>query len=354
MSLHTSLCDILGCRYPIVQTAMGWVADASLVAASANAGCFGFLAGATIPPDEVESVILRVKSLTDKPFGINFHMFQPNSHELVDMVVRHKLRAVSYGRGPVPSLVAKLKANNVVCMPTVGLLKHASKAVSLGADVITIQGSEGGGHTGSVATTVLLRQVLAADLKVPVVVAGGMGDGRGLAAMLAWGAAGIAMGTRFLLTSDSPVPESTKTRYLECASPELIGVSSVLDGLPQRMLDNKLLTRLKNSGVLSRLWIAARSALAYRRLSGASFFQLLRAAHGMRASSGLSWSQAALSANAPMLIQRAMVEGVPDEGVLPGGQVAATIHSLPSCAELVESMVAEAEQCLRNCATLAT
>lgn len=347
MSLQTPLCDMLGCRFPIVQTAMGWVADANLVAATANAGGFGFLAGATIPRDEVESTILRIKQLTDKPFGINFHMFQPNSAEIVDLVIRHKIAAVSYGRGPVPKLVAQLKSHHVVCMPTVGLLKHARKAVELGANVITIQGSEGGGHTGAVPTTVLLKQVLAADLGVPVVVAGGMADGRALAAMLVWGAAGIAMGTRFLLSAESPVPQSTKQRYLQCQAPESIRVSRVLDGLPQRMLENKLLARLERSGALTKLWIALRSAIAYRNLSGASVFELARAALAMRSSMDLTLSQAALSANAPMLIQRAMVDGVADEGILPSGQVAATIDGLPSCDEIIQSIVTEAQARLK-------
>lgn len=341
-SLHTSLCALLDCRYPIVQTAMGWVADEKLVAATTNAGGFGFLACATIPPDEVEERITRTVALSSAPFGINFHMFQPNARQLVDLVIRHGVRAVSYGRGPDQRLIAMLKDAGVLCMPTVGLLKHAQKAVSLGADVITIQGSEGGGHTGAVPTTVLLRQVLEADLGVPVVVAGGMADGRALAAMLAWGASGIAMGTRFLLSSDSPVPAATKSRYLECLEPQRIRASTVLDGIPHRMIDNALVNRLERGGVLGKLWVSVRSALAYRRLSDASVFQLLQSARAMRASMGLSWVQAMLSANAPMLIQRAMVEGVPDEGVLPSGQVAATVGSLPSCAELIASIVSEA------------
>jgi NAD(P)H-dependent flavin oxidoreductase YrpB (nitropropane dioxygenase family) len=323
---------------------MGWVADPGLVAATINAGGFGFLAGATLAPDELEPAIIRIKELSDKPFGINFHMFQPNSAQVVDLAIRHQVRAVSYGRGPSPSLISKLKKHGVVCMPTVGMLKHASKAVELGADIITIQGSEGGGHTGAVPTTVLLNQVLAADLKVPVVVAGGMSDGRALAAMLAWGASGIAMGTRFLLSSESPVPLSTKSYYLKCRAPERIRISTALDGLPQRMLENKFLMRIENASSIRKLYIAIRSALAYRRLSGASLKELLVSAFAMRSSMGLSIAQASLSANAPMLIQRAMVDGAADEGVLPGGQVAGAIDTLSSCAEIISSIVAESEE----------
>ena len=134
--LQTRLTETLGCRYPIVQTAMGWVADPNLVAGSCNAGAFGFLAGATIPADEIERDILRVKSLTDRPFGVNFHMYQPNAADIVDLVIRHGVRAVSYSRSPGPEFIGRLKEAGVVCMPTVGLPKHAIKAVELGADIV--------------------------------------------------------------------------------------------------------------------------------------------------------------------------------------------------------------------------
>ncbi len=203
--LQTRLTELLGCRYPVVQTAMGWVADPKLVAATGNAGGFGFLAGATIPAEQMERDILRTKELTQQPFGVNFHMYQPNAADIVGLVVKHGVRAVSYSRSPGKEFIRKLKDAGVVCMPTVGAVKHAVKAVELGADVVTVQGGEGGGHTGSVPTTLLLPEVVR-SVKVPVVAAGGFKDGRGLVAAMAWGAEGIAMGTRFLMTADSPVP----------------------------------------------------------------------------------------------------------------------------------------------------
>lgn len=349
-ALQTRLCSILGCRYPIVQTAMGWVADAGLVAASCNAGGFGFLAGATIAPEELEREILRTRELTQQPFGVNFHMFQPNAEELVELVIRHKVRAVSYGRAPESAMILRLKNAGVVCMPTVGALRHAQKAVELGADVLTVQGSEGGGHTGEVPTSVLLPQVLDA-VQTPVVAAGGFYDGRSLAAALAWGASGIAMGTRFLLTSDSPPPEATKKRYLECRDPARVRVSRALDGLPQRMVQNPLMERLERAGALRKLLIALQNGLAYRRFTGASLPGLLRAALQMRRADGLSAAQAIMSANAPMIIQKAMVEGSPDEGALPGGQVSGLISGLPSCAELIADIVAGAEERLQAMCT---
>lgn len=348
VSLHTPLCDLLGCRYPIVQTAMGYVADAKLVAATANAGGFGFLAGVTIPPDQVEAEILKVKALTDQPFGINFHMFQPNAEQVVELAIKHRLRAVSFGRGPDQATIGRLKDAGVVIMPTVGAVRHAQKAVELGADVITIQGGEGGGHTGATPTSILLPQTLDA-VQVPVVAAGGFYDGRGLVAALAYGAAGIAMGTRFLMTSDSPVPRSTLDRYLQVKDPGRVRVSYAVDGMPQRMIDNALLAKLESSSSWRRLFYALGSAWQYKAQTGMSTAQMLRT--GLRAlREGDTAVQTLMAANAPVIIQRAMVDGAPDEGVLPSGQVAAVIEQLPSCAELIEDIVAQAKQRLQRLA----
>ncbi|MEZ5435100.1 MAG: nitronate monooxygenase [Pseudomonadales bacterium] len=129
---------------------------------------------------------------------MNFHMYQPNAPQILDMVVKHGVRAVSYSRSPGKEMVKKLKDAGVICMPTIGLPKHAAKAIEMGADAVTIQGGEGGGHTGAVPTTLLVPQVIDAVAgKVPVLAAGGFKDGRGLVAAMAWGADGIAMGTRF-------------------------------------------------------------------------------------------------------------------------------------------------------------
>ncbi|GAA4105044.1 nitronate monooxygenase [Zhongshania borealis] len=350
--LNTRITELLGCRYPVIQTAMGWVADPNLVAATGNAGGFGFLAGATIPPAQMEADILKVKSLTDANFGVNFHMYQPNAAEIIDLVIKHKIKAVSYSRSPGKDMVAKLKGAGVVCMPTIGLPKHAIKAVEMGADAVTVQGGEGGGHTGSVPTTLLLPQVVdAVGAQVPVLGAGGFKDGRGLVAAMAFGADGIAMGTRFLLTKESPVPDATKQRYLECKNPADIIVSQALDGIQQRMILNRFLSELERASALKKLLIALRNGLAFRKFTGASVFGLLKSALAMSKDGELTPAQAIMSANAPMIIQKAMVDGRPDDGVLPSGQVAGVIDQLLSCEELISGLVAEAEaQLQRLCA----
>lgn len=349
--LNTRLTELLGCEYPVIQTAMGWVADPKLVAATCNAGGFGFLAGATIPPEEMEDAILATKKLTDKPFGVNFHMYQPNAADIVNMVVRHGVRAVSYSRSPGKKMIAQLKNAGVVCIPTVGALKHAIKAVEMGADAVTVQGGEGGGHTGSVPTSILLPQVVDA-VDVPVVAAGGFKDGRGLVAALSYGAEGIAMGTRFLMTKDSPVPSETLDRYVKVNNPASVIVSHTIDGMPQRMINNELLSRLEKAGPFKRLVMAVSNGLAYRKYTGMSIVQLLKSAIQMRSGGQMTAAQTIMAANAPMVIQKAMVDGKPAEGVLPAGQIAGAIDSLLSCEQLINEIVRDAEASLdRLCGT---
>jgi nitronate monooxygenase len=341
-ALHTRLCDLLGIRVPVLQTAMGWIATPELVAASCNAGAMGFLATATIPPDDVDAAIARVKQLTDRPFGVNFLMEAPGAEKIVEATLRHRVKAASYGRGPRKDFIQRFKEAGVLCIPTVGAPRHAEKAVGLGADIIVIQGAEGGGHTGSVPTTLLLPQVLD-RVSVPVVAAGGFYDGRGLAAALAWGACGIAMGTRFLLTAESPVPAETLAHYF-AANVDDIRVTTEVDGLPQRVIVNQLVQRLESGSAPLRLLRALRSALAYRTLTGAPLAELLRSALALRKAEKLTRTQMLMAANAPILIRRAMVEGHPDEGVLPSGQVAGLLRDRPTVKELIERIVVEASE----------
>ena len=341
--LRTPLCDLLGCEYPVVQTAMGWVADARLVAATCNAGGFGFLAGATIEPDRLEAEILKLKSLTTHRFGLNFHMWQPNAQQVIELVIQHsdRIRAVSYGRGPDKATIRRFKDAGVLCMPTVGAVKHAVKAIEMGADIVTVQGGEGGGHTGSVPTSILLPQVLDA-VRVPVVAAGGFYDGRGLAAALAYGAVGIAMGTRFLMTRDSPVPDTTKAYYLAVNDTAKIRVSYAVDGMPQRHIDNPYLLRLEAASALGRVMTALQCAWKWKARTGMTTgFMVKTAAKALR-EDGMSVAQTLMAANAPVVIQRSIVDGRPDEGVLPSGQVAAAIGELQSCAEVIDGIVRQA------------
>jgi len=323
---------------------MGWVSTPELVAATCNAGGFGILAAATLPPETVGPSIARVREMTDRPFGLNFVMEQPNAGDVVEAAISHGVRAVGYHRAPNPVFVGRLKDAEVLCIATIGARKHAVKAVDLGADILIAQGAEGGGHTGSMPTSLLVPQVVDA-VDVPVVAAGGFFDGRGLVAALALGAGGVAMGTRFMLTAESPVAGAAKRAYLEATVDDTL-VTRKLDGLPHRLLRNRLLDEIDRAGPLRRSVVALRSALAYRRLSGAAAGDLIRSGAALRRSTGQSWLQTVLAANSPVLIRRGLVEGDAEEGALPSGQVVGLIDELPTCAQLVERIMAEAEDVL--------
>ena len=345
-ALQTRVTDLLGAPYPILQTGMGWVATPELVAAACDAGAFGFLAAATIPPNEVEQAILEVKNRTDRPFGVNFLMDAPGADVISESIIRQNVRAAGYNRAPNAELIRRLKQNGVICVPTCGAVAHAVKAEKLGADIIIVQGSEGGGHTGNVPTS-LLASAAADAVEVPIVAAGGFRDGRGLVAALAFGAEGVAMGTRFLMTRESPVPNATLERYNKAGMTDII-VSRALDGLPQRLIVNELTRKLEGSGPIRKLLMALQNALALRRETGASVFELLQSAVAMRKNQKLSNAQMILAANAPILARIAMSEGDPVRGYLPSGTVAGLLDDRPTCAELVARIVDEAHETLKK------
>jgi len=340
--LPTVLTEQLGCHHPLIQTAMGWVAEPPLVAAVCEAGGFGFLAAAVMTPETAREKIQQLRALTDRPFGVNFHMFQPGAEKIVELVIANKVqvRAVSFGRGPDKAMIARFRDAGILCIPTVGALKHAQKVVELGVDMVSVQGGEGGGHTGSVPTTVLLPQVLDA-VNVPVIACGGFADGRGLAAALAYGAVGMAMGTRFLLTAESPVPDATKQHYLNAGTDDM-AVTTRLDGIPQRMLRTPQFERIERAGPLGMWWRAWEAGRMMKRHSGAGWGALWRSARGMIVQGGMPLRQALMAAAAPMLLQTAMVRGEPERGVMSTGIVAGRIDDIPTCRELIERIVADA------------
>ncbi|MEU6105569.1 NAD(P)H-dependent flavin oxidoreductase [Streptomyces flaveolus] len=342
--IRTPLTDLTGVRHPIVQTGMGWVAGPRLVSAAAQAGALGILASATMTADRLRCAVREVKSRTDAPFGVNLRADAGDAAERVRIIVDEGVKVASFALAPSRELIARLKDAGVVVIPSVGARRHAEKVAAWGADAVVVQGGEGGGHTGSVATSVLLPQVADA-VDIPVIAAGGFRDGRGLVAALAFGAAGIAMGTRFLLTSDSTVPDAVKARYL-AATVQDVTVTTEVDGLPHRMLRTELVDALERSGRAASLLRAVRHAAAFRRESGMSWAQLLRDGRTMKHGKELSWSRVLLAANTPMMLKASMVEGRTDLGVMAAGQVAGLIDDLPSCAELVDRVMAEAHATL--------
>ncbi|MER5848449.1 nitronate monooxygenase [Streptomyces sp. NPDC002012] len=338
--MRTALTDLAGVRHPIVQTGMGWVAGPRLVSATARAGALGILASATMTAEQLRAAVREVKSRTDEPFGVNLRADAGDARERVRIIVDEGVKVASFALAPSKELIAELKDAGVVVIPSIGARRHAEKVAAWGADAVIVQGGEGGGHTGDVATTVLLPQVVDA-VDIPVIAAGGFHDGRGLVAALAYGAAGIAMGTRFLLTSDSTVPDAVKARYL-AAGVKDVTVTTAVDGLPHRMLRTEMVAALENAGRIRALAQAVRRAAGFKRISGTGWSRMVRDGLAMKHGKDLSWSQVLLAANTPMLLKASMVDGRTDLGVMASGQVAGLIEDLPSCAELVERVMEEA------------
>jgi NAD(P)H-dependent flavin oxidoreductase YrpB (nitropropane dioxygenase family) len=275
---------------------------------------------------------------------VNLRADAPDAAERVRLIIAGRVPVASFAQAPKPELIAALKDAGVTTIASVGARRHAEKAAGWGIDAVIATGNEGGGHVGAVPTSLLIPQVAAA-VDIPVIAAGGFYDGRGLVAALAWGAAGIAMGTRFLLTSDSPVADAVKQVYLAAGLDGTV-VTTRVDGVPHRVLRTPLVERLDQAGPVRSLVRSARSAAAFRGLSGLSWAELIRQGRATRRGTGLTWGQVLMAANTPMLLRAAMVDGRPDLGLMSSGQVAGLIDDLPSCAELIARIMAEAEQCL--------
>jgi NAD(P)H-dependent flavin oxidoreductase YrpB (nitropropane dioxygenase family) len=352
--ISTPLTKLVGVEHPVVQTGMGWVAGARLVSATANAGGLGILASATMTLDELATAIKKVKAATDKPFGVNIRADAADAGDRVELMIREGVKVASFALAPKQELIARLKEAGAVVVPSIGAAKHARKVASWGADAMIVQGGEGGGHTGPVATTLLLPSVLDAvqGTNIPVIAAGGFFDGRGLAAALSYGAAGVAMGTRFLLTSDSTVPDGVKQRYLKAALDGTV-VSTRVDGMPHRVLRTGLVEKLESGSRARGFTAAVRNAAKFKKISQMTWASMIRDGLAMRHGKELTWSQVVMAANTPMLLKAGLVEGNTDAGVLASGQVAGIIEDLPSCAELIEAIVAEAIKHLQSAAAMA-
>ena len=300
--IRTALTGLLGIRYPVVQAAMGYVSGPRLAAAVSDAGGLGLIASAPMSLAELEKAIEETAGRTAGPFGVNLRADAPDATERVRLIVARRVPVVSFAQAPKPELIAALKNAGVITIASIGARRHAEKAAGWGVDAVIATGGEGGGHVGAVPTSLLVPQVAAA-VDIPVIAAGGFFDGRGLVAALAWGAAGIAMGTRFLLTSDSPVADAVKQVYLAAGLDGTV-VTGRVDGVPHRVLRTTMVDHLEEA------------------------------------------DQVLMAANTPVLLRAAMVDGRTDLGLMSSGQVAGLIDDLPSCAELIESIMAEAGRTL--------
>jgi NAD(P)H-dependent flavin oxidoreductase YrpB (nitropropane dioxygenase family) len=343
---RTAACEVFGIDVPIVQTGMGWVAGARLVSATANAGALGILASATMTYEQLADAIREVKTRTERPFGVNLRADADDAGARVALLIREGVKVASFALAPDERQIKSLKDAGLCVVPSIGARRHAEKVAAWGVDAVIVQGGEGGGHTGSVATTLLLPQVCDA-VDIPVIGAGGFFDGRGLVAALAYGAAGVAMGTRFLLTQESTVPDSVKEYYLGRTVADTV-VTARIDGVPHRVLRTDFVDELEKTNAVMALPRAVRNAFAFKKLSGTSWRSMLREGRAMKTEGDLRWSQVILAANTPMLLRAGLVEGRLDAGVLSSGQATGVIDDLPTVAELITRILSEAEQTLKR------
>jgi NAD(P)H-dependent flavin oxidoreductase YrpB (nitropropane dioxygenase family) len=308
----------------------------------------GIIASATMTYPELHNAIREVKRRTSNPFGVNLRADQPDINDRIDLLIREGVRVASFAQAPSRDTIARLKDAGLVTMPTIGARRHAEKVAEWGVDAVIAQGAEGGGHTGSVPTSLLLPQVVD-TVDIPVLAAGGFTDGRGLVAALAWGACGVAMGTRFLLTKDSTVPDVVKQIYLGKSVTDTV-VTKAVDGFPQRVIRTELVDELEEASRITRFPKALKSALEFRKITGTSLRDLAREGLAMKRNQDITWSQLVMAANSPMLIKASMVDGRPEVGILPTGQGIGVIDDLPTVAELIARIVDDAEHTFKRLA----
>lgn len=345
-ALKTRATELFGVDYPIVQTGMGWVSGPELTAATANAGGLGILSAVLTDTDDLPAQIDEVIKRTDKPFGVNLSAAHPQIDKRCQILIDKGVKVASFALAPKPEVIAKLKEAGLVVVPSIGAKRHAEKVAQWGADAVIVQGGEGGGHTGAVPTSLLLPQVVDA-VDIPVIGAGGFFDGRGLVAALAYGAEGIAMGTRFLLTSDSQIDPKIKQLYLEQSVNDTV-VTKEVDGVPNRVLNVGQVDKILSSSGVRRLSRAAANAVKFQRMSGRPWGEMIREGLEMKKAQELSWSQVMMAANAPMLYKAGLIDGNTDIGVLATGQVVGMIDDLPSCQELIDRIIIEATNVLSD------
>jgi enoyl-[acyl-carrier protein] reductase II len=230
--------QLLKIKYPVIQGGMAWVADADLAAAVSNAGGLGIIAAASMPPELLEEQIVKIRKLTDKPFGMNIMLLSPTADDALEIAAQYREPVVSTGAGMPGKVLDRLKPLGTVVVPLIASTAHAERVAKQGADAVVAEGTEAGGHIGEITTMNLVPQV-ADVISIPVIAAGGVADGRGMAAAFALGAEGVQVGTRFVCAAESNVHINYKEKIVE-ANDRATVVTGRSTGHPVRGLKNKL------------------------------------------------------------------------------------------------------------------
>lgn len=301
--MKTRITELLGIEYPIIQGGMAWVADYHLAAAVANAGGLGLIGAASAPAEVVREQIRKAKELTDKPFGVNVMLMNPNAAEVAQVVVEEGIKVVTTGAGNPATYMPKWKAAGVKVIPVVASVAMAKLMEKAGADAVVAEGMESGGHIGPATTMTLVPQVVDA-VNIPVIAAGGVADGRGFAAAMMLGAEAVQMGTRFCVADEAITHQNYKERILKAKDidSEVTGMSH---GHPVRALRNNMTKeylRLEKEG-------ATLEELEYLTLGS---------------------------------LRKAVMEGDVVNGTVMAGQIAGMVKKQQSCKEIVEEIMNEA------------
>lgn len=305
--MKTKVTELLGIEYPIIQGGMAWVAEYHLAAAVSNAGGIGLIGAASAPPEVVREQVRKCKELTEKPFGVNVMLLNPNAGEVARIVVEEGVKVVTTGAGNPAKFMGLWKENGVKVIPVVASVAMAKMMERAGADAVVAEGMESGGHIGSITTMALVPQVVDA-VSIPVIAAGGIGDGRGLAAAMMLGAEGVQMGTRFVAAKESIVHQNYKERLFKASDidSEVTGMST---GHPVRSLRNKMTKE-------------------YLRLEkeGADFMELEKLTLGS--------------------LRNAVIDGDVVNGTVMAGQIAGMVKKEQSCSEMIQEIMEQAEKLL--------
>lgn len=337
--MKTRLTELLGIRHPVFLSGMSWISVPEMVAAVSNAGGLGILATGPLDPEGTRKAVRRVRELTDRPFGANATLLFPGAAANARVLLEERVPVINFALGKGDWLVREAHAYGGKVVATVVNARHALRAQEYGVDAVIATGHEAAAHGGELTTFCLVPR-LAEILEIPVIAAGGIADGRGLAAALALGAEGVAMGSRFMTTKESPLHRRCKEISLEKDSADTL-YSDRFDGLPCRVMKTKGAVRAIRRGldipaaIGNSRQIASQLRLPYWKL----FFGVL--AGGVKKA-----VQMAYLANGFAAIRRATEEGDLERGVLPVGQAVGLLHDEPTVAELIERIVAEAEAAL--------
>lgn len=230
---------LLKIKFPIIQGGMAWVADADLAAAVSNAGGLGVIAAGTMPSELLEEQIIKVKKLTNKPFGMNIMLMSPTADDALEIAVKYRVPVVTTGAGLPGRIIERLKPIGTIVIPVIASVAHAERVAKQGADAVIAEGNEAGGHIGEINTMVLIPQVADA-LTIPVIAAGGVADGRGMVAVFALGAEGVQIGTRFVCSTECNVHDNYKQKIIN-ANDRATMVTGYSLGHPVRALKNKMM-----------------------------------------------------------------------------------------------------------------